>query len=626
MASNSDFEPPIDEAEGTGLPRSAARARYRTRIITDITALDALAEDWERLRLAGRRPEVFGTLAFCRACWRAYGAGRTLCVVVAFDDARPAAILPLAIESGVLRFMTAPAADYNDILAAADAPPELAAAVIEALRDPALDWRRCLLENVPEDSNLASAAKTLPPPLRSRLVAFSRLSCPTLYFDRGGTVTADAILRNSRNRKLLRRLKQAGSVRLRHLDDPEEIRRHLPGFFRAHVQRWTASGVRSPLAEPAQQHLYDALIDELDTEQVRFTVLELDDHPIAYHFGLAGDGKFIFYTQAFDIDHWDVSPGVALLLMLVDYARQCGVRELDCGIGDEAYKARFSNAVRENLSFAFFRAATHSLPDRLKLRLRAHPRLWRGIKASSSFALQRLRRLRRSLHQRGAGSTLAKLGGHTMRRVLARDEILLFAHTPELAEGREIETVENLKIRRGTLSELADLAGQYPDEFDGARVMRARDRLRRGDRLFLAMMGATVVHVAWLTAGQEVLAEAELGPHCRLPTRVPVAMIEDCWTAPAWRGRSVYPAVLDTLRGIAETTYPLVFIGCLRGNRASRRGIEKAGFKLAFRMRRLRLCHWYEHTDIVAMRGDAAIASVVASAVGPAPGVGGATA
>jgi CelD/BcsL family acetyltransferase involved in cellulose biosynthesis len=628
MASNTDFEPPIDFAEGAGLLRSSAsaRPRYRTQIITDITALDPLAEDWERLRLTGRRPEVFGTLAFCRACWRAYGAGRSLCVVVTFEDARPVAILPLAVENGVLRFMTAPAADYNDILAAAAAPPELLTTVFEALRDPGLGWRRCLLENVPDDSNLAVGVAALPPPLRSRLVAVSRVNCPTLLLDRDGAVTADAICGSSRNRKLLRRLKQFGAVRLRHLDDPTEIRRHLPDFFRVHVQRWIVSGVKSPLAEPAQQRLYDALIDELGTERVRFTVLELDERPIAYHFGFAGDGKFIFYTQAFNIDHWDVSPGVALLLMLVDYARQGGLRELDCGVGDEAYKSRFSNAVRENLSFAFFRAPAHGLPDRVKVGLRARPRLWRGVKAIAAFAQQRRDRLRRSLYQRGPRATFASLGEHALRSLLAWDEVLLFAHAPEIAGVRAIATVEDLKVRPGTLSELADLASEYSDEFDGARVTYARDRLRRGDRLFLAMTGNTVVHVAWLTTGQEVQAEAELGPHCRLPTKVPVAVIEDCWTAPAWRGRSVYPAVLDTLRGIAQTTYPLVFVGCLRSNRASRRGIEKAGFKLAFRMRRLRLCHWFERTGIVAMRGDAAITSVVGNPVAPAPSVGGAPA
>lgn len=630
MASGIEFEPPIDFAEGAGLPRSPAgvRTRYRTQIITDIGALAALAEDWERLRLAGRRPEVFGTLAFCRACWRAYGVGRSLCVVVAFDGERPAAILPLAIEDGVLRFMTAPAADYNDMLAAADAPPDLLlAALLEELCDPGLGWRRCLLENIPDDSNFAAGAAGLPRALQSRLVTVGRLSCPTLFLDRDDPVTADTILASSRNRKLLRRLKQFGAVRLRHLDDPDEIRRHLPNLFRAHTRRWIVSGVKSPLAEPAQHRLYEALVDELGTERVRFTVLELDEQPIAYHFGFAGDGKFVFYTQAFDIDRWDISPGVALLVMLVGYVQQCGLRELDCGVGDEAYKSRFSNEVRDNLSFAFFRATAHAVPDRVKAGLRTRPRVWRGVKAVAAFARQRRDRLRRSLRERGARATLAALGAQALRALIARDEVLLFAHRPEIAPARATTvTGRDLKVRLGTLSELADLAGEYPDEFDGARVMRARERLKRGDRLFFAMSGDTIVHVAWITVGHEVRAEAELGPHARLPTKTPVPVIEDCWTPPAWRGRGVYSAVLDTLCRTAEATYPLVFIGCLERNRASRRGIEKAGFELAFRMRRLRLCHWFDRIRIVATRSDEAIASAVGSAVAGAPSVGGAPA
>jgi CelD/BcsL family acetyltransferase involved in cellulose biosynthesis len=591
------------------------------QIVSDITALDGLAEEWERLRLAGRRPEVFGTIAFARACWRAYGEGRQLCVVVAFADTRPAAILPLAIENGDLRFMTAPAADYNDILAEPDSPPELLAAVLEALCDPRIGWRRCLLENVPEDSNLAVAVAALPRPLRSRLVTIARRSCPTLLLDRDGATAA--IFGNSRHRKLLRRLKRSGEVRFRQLQARDEIRQHLPIFFRNHIRRWAVAGVKSPLTEMPHRRLYETLVDELGVERVRFTVLELDDQPIAYHFGFASEGKFLFYTQAFDIDRWDKSPGVALLLMLVDYAQQCGLRELDCGVGDEAYKYSISNAVRDNLTFAFFRTASHALPDRVKTGLRARPRLWHGVKTAAAFARQHRERLYRSVQERGIPATLGTLGRRALRSVVALDEVLLFARRPDIAHARQIrETVDALKVRSGALSDLADVACEYPAEFDDARVMRARERLSRGDRLFFAMTGDTVVHVAWLTVGQEVQAEAELGPNCRLPTNVPVAVIEDCWTPAAWRGRGVYPAVLDMLCCLGQATYPLVFVGCLKGNRSSRRGIEKAGFELAFRMRRLRVCHRFQWSRIVAAQSNTAIASVVGDVVVRARSVG----
>src|SRR3954454_14207821 len=89
----------------TGPP---SRLGLRGEIITDFSRLETLAGTWERLRRAGRRPEVFQTFPWARASWQARGIGVTLAAVVVYDSAEPVGLLPLALEGRTLRFLAAP--------------------------------------------------------------------------------------------------------------------------------------------------------------------------------------------------------------------------------------------------------------------------------------------------------------------------------------------------------------------------------------------------------------------------------------------------------------------------------------------------------------------------------------
>jgi len=109
------------------------------------------------------------------------------------------------------------------------------------------------------------------------------------------------------------------------------------------------------------------------------------------------------------------------------------------------------------------------------------------------------------------------------------------------------------------------------------RVEEFRTFLQRGDLGYYAYLDRRVVHRAWVRTG---------------PTRVPTylhyaplqvpggdAYIHYCETAPAARGLGLYPAVLAHIVADlrARGTNEITIITTL-DNRASRRGIEKAGF------------------------------------------------
>ena len=102
------------------------------------------------------------------------------------------------------------------------------------------------------------------------------------------------------------KLQKKGKIAFRHLEDRDEIREHMVTFYIQHIRRRAMAGDPSRFLDPAERVLYEALVEELDpTRTLRFAVLELNDRPIAYHFGFEFDGKFIWYKPTFDVALWD---------------------------------------------------------------------------------------------------------------------------------------------------------------------------------------------------------------------------------------------------------------------------------------------------------------------------------
>jgi GNAT superfamily N-acetyltransferase len=128
------------------------------------------------------------------------------------------------------------------------------------------------------------------------------------------------------------------------------------------------------------------------------------------------------------------------------------------------------------------------------------------------------------------------------------------------------------------------LAARFEPLAEAAELARAADltvaeveaRQRRGNRAYLARVGGEVAAYGWACHGT-----AECGWR-NLPFTVPQG---DCYlwdfaTLPRWRGNGLYPALLTWILG-REEPISCYWIMHNRDNKASRRGIARAGFRLA---------------------------------------------
>ncbi len=114
-------------------------------------------------------------------------------------------------------------------------------------------------------------------------------------------------------------------------------------------------------------------------------------------------------------------------------------------------------------------------------------------------------------------------------------------------------------------------------------------RLAAGRRAYVVCAEGSVVAYGWVSFGDEQIAELErtirVGPG--------EAYVWDCATLPAWRGRGLYPALLQAVaRDLAAEGVGWVWVAAKADNAASLRGFVKAGYRRIARIRYARLLIW----------------------------------
>ena len=126
-------------------------------------------------------------------------------------------------------------------------------------------------------------------------------------------------------------------------------------------------------------------------------------------------------------------------------------------------------------------------------------------------------------------------------------------------------------------------------------------RLAAGSRAYGVRIDEAVVAYAWVSFGAERVEEIE-GAIQMDPGQ---AYVWDCATAPAWRGRGLYPALLRTVaRELSAEGLTWLWIAARVDNAPSLRGFVKADFVPVAEVRYVRLWRWRR----LAVRADPAAA------------------
>ena len=279
------------------------------------------------------------------------------------DQGRLLGVAPLAVvkkgQLRILKFIGTGHADYCDFIY--DKKNTIVVAkIFEGLMDNKVRWDAMALDQIPEYSPTVAALPGVFTGIGLSARRYSRLPCPAI----GLTKSITPLLNKKSMRRHYGHFQKQGEYRVLHLTEPAEIIPYLEEFFDQHIRRRQGERAKSLFLDEGNCQFYKNCVRYLGQERwVILTVLRSQGRNIAFHFGLGHGAVFMWYKPSFEPRLSRYSPGEVLLREVLTYAADNGFEELDFTVGDEAFKSRFADRRRFNVSFKVFKTKRDRCAD-----------------------------------------------------------------------------------------------------------------------------------------------------------------------------------------------------------------------------------------------------------------------
>jgi CelD/BcsL family acetyltransferase involved in cellulose biosynthesis len=309
--------------------------------IADDKRLKEISAPWQRLCEKCYYSTPFQSPAWIVPWWERFASGklRTLALWSGDDLAGLAPLYSHPGLDGVTRqitFLGTGNTDYLDILVDPGVIPQGVETILNALGQRRSEWDECDFLDLKGDSPLLSA--TVPVGFRAKVGPLA--VCPVALLP--GTMEAYlqtlSPVHRRKARKERRTLEEMGTLLLE-TAGARMLQEYLTDFFRLHCAWWKERGEQGVLSgEGIQTFHREAATRFLEIGWLRFFRLSLDGKPVAYVYGLKKGNRFYSYLGALDPAMEQYSPGVVILLMIIEKCIQEGLREFDFLRGEERYK------------------------------------------------------------------------------------------------------------------------------------------------------------------------------------------------------------------------------------------------------------------------------------------------
>lgn len=311
------------------------------RVETSLNAIEPAL--WQRLLALSYSNTIFLTWEWLQAWRQTLGAEAELVIPLAYLDGQLVGAMALEHKGRSLIFAARERSDYCDALIsrslpAADAQRVLAA-MLRAVRERYPGLQQIQLNRVPEGSLLLDDSWNAG--IGLHVTPRRGVEAPRMDMH-----AVEEKLRKKSLRRHANGLARRGRVEYQTLTCGTEITPLLNVLFDQHVRRWQGTDTPSLFTREQNRGFYRALTESLsETGALRFSIVCLDDVPVATHYGFCYAGTFTWYKPAFEPNLARLSPGEVLIKYLLERARDDGAEVFDFTIGGEAFKMRFATSV-----------------------------------------------------------------------------------------------------------------------------------------------------------------------------------------------------------------------------------------------------------------------------------------
>ena len=320
---------------------------------------------WEQLLQDSNTDIIYLTWHYQRTWWETFKRGKLL-LIIAERDGHPVALAPFYTQSGMVYFIASEfESDYLNFIGDISDPEVLDALLVTA-RDHVPEFEGFRFYFVPDKSGTGSALAAAAERLCFSCYDEEEMVAPVLDLATQREFALAAV--NKKKKSLLQReryFRREGLLEVQHLRDGEAILPHLEAFFEQHKARHPHSSNPSRF----QYEKVPLFVERFTkvaakTGWLRFTRIDWDGRPIAFHYGFCYRGRFFWGMSSFDVDLARHSPGQVLLRQLLLAAIDEGAHTFDFGTGDQEFKLRFATHVSNVRTWGLYPS-----PSKLRARL-----------------------------------------------------------------------------------------------------------------------------------------------------------------------------------------------------------------------------------------------------------------
>ena len=261
-------------------------------------------------------------------------------VAIAEDGDKPVAFLPMQLRGDVAGPVCCPLSDCQAVIAA-DTWTGDVRELIRAAGASAYDFNHQRMQPPFETYHRA----VFPSPVIDLTDGFD--AYVTTMRQRGDSLTTDSSGRPHQTiRKAKRVARNVGPIRFT-LHESDKSALHA--MIRWKRQQYHDSGEVLRLIDIFKYNWTVELLERVHAAQSDdfagvLSTLHVGDELVAAHMGMRSHNVLHWWFPAYDKNHAKISPGLILLLELTRSAANMGIREIELGPGEEAYKELVANS------------------------------------------------------------------------------------------------------------------------------------------------------------------------------------------------------------------------------------------------------------------------------------------
>jgi CelD/BcsL family acetyltransferase involved in cellulose biosynthesis/peptidoglycan/xylan/chitin deacetylase (PgdA/CDA1 family)/GNAT superfamily N-acetyltransferase len=520
------------------------------------------AGEWQRLFTPCLWATVFQSHGFVSTWYDCYSAEFTPVIVYSFDK-KPWGILPLALRGKSLVVAGAGQAEYQAWLSP-DADAGFLVEAMRALRD-ALSFETLEFRYLPPG---------IPLPSPDSLFAVQAHARPLMKIS---TAALQESLRKKSNKSRLNRMRAKGELSFAVLDGSAELEQYIDSVAELYDVRQCAAHNARPFTDDPHKRAFQLGLARCGL--LHSSVLKCGNQAIGAHLGAKSHNTVHLGVLAHSPFYAPYSPNKFLLLYLGLQLAAEGIEYLDLTPGGDPWKENFANEHDTVYTLKAFSSASQLRRYHLRRQVRSMARGALKFCGTTPAAARRaIDNFRHGMH--------FEMLGRLRRWLWSRQEMLVYCYPA--AEARKIPKEEFVKRDC-----LPDLLAFQPTEHRQTRhrfLPSALERLELGlHHVYTRTEGGRLVHYGWLAERQTQTHFPSVGADFTFPPNT--AVLSDYYTIPEARGQGYYTRSLRQMlrdaAAIPGTEY--IYLNVLADNWASRRVVEKVGFRHVFSIKRHRV-------------------------------------